>query len=54
MTSSRVVNYGPLQALCSDQRCAPWARPTRNWLADESKVTLCVIDEHEVNSAEFR
>jgi TPP-dependent pyruvate/acetoin dehydrogenase alpha subunit len=24
-----------------------------NWLADESKVTLCVIDEHEVNSAEF-
>jgi TPP-dependent pyruvate/acetoin dehydrogenase alpha subunit len=24
-----------------------------NWLADESKVTLCVIGEHEVNSPEF-
>lgn len=24
-----------------------------NWLADEGKVTLCVIGEHEVNSAEF-
>lgn len=24
-----------------------------NWLADEDKVTLCVIGEHEVNSADF-
>jgi len=24
-----------------------------NWLADEGKVTLCVIGEHEVNSSEF-